>query len=96
MNKNKKAVACKKCGWIHFEVSLEYVLDWQDGWIDFWIRSSKEDMSMFGCEERPPSYKSEFLSCSRCGNSHKNFISIKKKEIPIGVTIGPILQRKAF
>ena len=94
--KKSNAVICNNCQWVHFEVSLEYVLDWQNDWIDFWIKSTEETRNNYGCKDRPPSYKKEYLNCHRCGGSHKNFRKALKKEVPYGSTIGPILTRKAF
>jgi len=91
-----KYVICKACGWIHFEVSLEYLLEWQDSWIDHWLTMSKDSRKNYGVEKRPPSYKNKYLNCRACGCSHKNFRKARKKEIPTGSTIGPILTRKAF
>lgn len=95
MRKNKEVI-CLHCGWVHFEVSLEYVLDWQDSWIDYWLSLDERGRRLYGCKDRPPSYKQEYLKCQRCGNSHKNFRKAKKKEIPFGSTIGPILTKEAF
>jgi len=95
MKENKEVICCS-CGWVHFEVSLEYVLDWQDTWIDHWLKFSEETRESYGIKDRPPSYKQEFLNCHRCGESHKNFRKAKKKETPFGSTIGPILTKEAF
>lgn len=91
-----KYVICNNCKWVHFEVSLEYVLDWQNDWIDHWLKLDQEGRNNYGCTERPPSYKPEYTTCHRCGGSHKNFRKAKKSEVPFGSTIGGILNKKAF
>lgn len=94
--KQNKYVICNNCGWVHFEVSLEHVLEWQDTWIDHWLGFSQETREQYGAGKRPPSYKDEYLKCHRCGGSHKNFTKATKDQVPDGSTISPILTKKAF
>jgi hypothetical protein len=90
-----KHVICNSCGWVHFEVSVEYVLDWQDAWIDHWLKLNERDRDNYGTKDRPPSYKQEYLCCNRCAGSYTNFRDATAEEVPYGSTIGGIMTREA-
>jgi ribosomal protein L37E len=87
-------VLCKACGWVHFNVSKQYVLDWENHWKVIWNGMSDSDKADFGCEKSPPKVKDVYINCSRCGGSYKNFRDAKKEELPLGSTIVGILNRQ--
>lgn len=93
MTDTSKLVACKKCGWIHFAVSLPYVQNWEDEWVTYWATLDDEGKDMFGVQSGPPKKDEEYLKCFRCRGPYKNFRDAKDDEIPIGSTIQGILDR---
>jgi hypothetical protein len=92
--KPDKTVICNKCGWVHFQVSLEYVQNWEKEWGQFWRDSTPRVREAYGCVKAPPS-REQYLKCFRCDNNYKNFRDTEDSEIPFGSTIQPILDRTA-
>jgi protein-arginine kinase activator protein McsA len=90
-----KSVICNNCNWVHFEVSAEYVRQWQIQWIIFWNESTPETRSNYGCPDKPPGPE-EYLVCHRCNGNYRNFRDATNDEIErvYGSTINPILNRK--
>lgn len=89
----KDLVHCNNCRWTHFSVSLEYVKNWESEWKSHCTTWSEKVLENFGIKDRvPPSAKSAYGECSRCGGSYRNF-SDGSTLITQGSTISPILDR---
>lgn len=96
-----KTVTCKNCGWVHFEVTKAYVLEYTARWVKY-VKSltAKERSNFYGLTAKKfnaKSYEKECLSgytkCRLCAGSHKNFKRAKKGDCPHGCTISPILAK---
>lgn len=85
-----KSVECNKCGWVHFEVTADYVRKWLKDWEAFWPTLSDEGKGNYGLPEGPPSVV-EYLRCGTCGNNYKDFKDSTR--VLNGQTIGGILSR---
>lgn len=95
---NKEAkfpnVKCKNCGWIHFQVSKSYVMDWLEGWKKFWPTLTEEGKSNYGLSDGPPGPE-EYTKCQRCGGNYKNFTDATEKDLAriYGSTVSGVLDR---
>ncbi len=87
-----KNVKCNKCGWVHFEVSAEYVRKWEADWLLFFNTKDAEWLESYGITTSPPS-TDIYLKCFRCGGSYKDMRDTLGNEVPNGSTIQPILNR---
>jgi hypothetical protein len=85
-------VACNNCGWIHFEVSAEYVREWANNWIEHFRTKPKEWLAAFGITGKPP-MPDHYYRCFRCRGSYKNFRDARNGETPTGSTTQPIMAR---
>lgn len=85
---------CAKCGWLHFNMSLEKCLQWEQEWVYHFNRMTEEQRGYYGLKESPPKIEDEYMSCFRCGNTYKDFIDAVESDAPNGSTIQPILYRE--
>ncbi len=88
-----KYVTCKDCGWVHFEVSLEYAKNWENEWIGHFEDMDVHARDSFGLVDEPPKIEDTLMNCQRCRASYKNFRDTLPEELPLGSTINPILSR---
>ena len=93
---NSKSVKCKKCGWIHFSVSLEYCKAWEKDWEVFWATLEERGRDAYGCLSGPPKIEDTYLTCHCCGGSYKDFTEATEEDRDkvYGSTINPILERE--
>lgn len=84
---------CNNCGWVHFQVDLQYCKDWEKDWKAYWLSLSPKQRKDYGVESRPPTIEDGYLNCTRCGNSYKNFSTENIPDVT-GSTISPILDMK--
>ncbi len=95
---NKEAsfpnVRCNNCGWIHFQVTKQYVLDWMEDWKKFWPTLDQKGKENYGLPDGPPGFE-EYTKCRRCGGSHENFSDASQKDMEriYGSTVSGILDR---
>lgn len=84
-----KIVICKSCNWCHMGVSRRYavksVKDFNEYFQTLSKKQQKENYGGKGAD------LNQYEKCFRCGGSHKNFRTAKKKEIPNGSTIQPVI-----
>ena len=82
-----KTVSCLTCGWIHFEVTGEEALAQIKQYNDYCERVAPErgDLKRASIDT--------YEHCLRCNGSYQNFDVIDETDIPLGITIGPILAR---
>jgi len=85
-------VTCKQCGWVHFQVSSQYIDKWEADWKIFWAKSSQETREAYGCPNEPPK-RDGYYKCFFCGGDYTNFRDFKAGDCPEGCTIQPILSR---
>lgn len=86
-------VICNHCHWVHFKVSLDYCIKWENDWVTHWNNMDKDGRDAYGLSSGPPKIADDYLNCSRCGGGYKHFRDATSDEIPFGSTIGPILDR---
>ena len=85
-------VHCNKCNWTHFQVSAEYVKEWNDDWKTLCETKDEEWLSYYGITDRKaPDPLEEYGKCFRCGNTYKEFSD--GSTCGDGHTIQPILNR---
>ena len=84
-------VICTKCGWVHFERTVQEVIDDVVQFNTYFkALPKKQQQDYYG--GKCSSFKG-YVSCNGCGASHMEFRMAKASEIPNGSTIGPILTR---
>lgn len=88
-----KSVKCNNCGWVHFAVTMNYVIQWEADWLDFWNKSTTETREAYGCKDSPPKKEDNYLNCFRCSNTYIDFSDALDSDVPFGSTIQPILDR---
>lgn len=80
---------CKKCGWVHFAVTLEHALDELCRFHRYYNSlSKKQQRENYG--SCPASIR-DYAYCDRCGAHYRDFRASKKDDCPSGCTIGPII-----
>lgn len=89
-----KTVTCKKCGWVHFEVSKTYVRQWCVDWNKLFKTKPKEWLEQYGVTDSPPS-PDVYYHCFLCGGGYTNFRDSVPGDAPDGCTLQPILKRTA-
>lgn len=85
-------VTCKKCGWVHFQVSRDAAQQEVDAFNIYFKSLSKKDQNDFYGGEG--SSLDQYLRCFVCGNSYKNFRKSKYSDCGDGHTCQPIIDRK--
>jgi rubredoxin len=86
-----KECTCINCGWVHKEVSLEYAENEVARFNEYYdILTPKEQQDYYGGHR---SSMDRYTRCFSCGESYKNFRDYREGDCPVGVTIGPILDR---
>lgn len=84
---------CKKCGWVHFGISLADAKRAVKSFNDYYKSLSKKDQyEFYGLKKA--SLKHDYMTCDSCGGSHKNFRQFKPGDSPDGCTMGPIVVNK--
>lgn len=87
-----KYVLCKKCFWVHFEVSREHAESEVKKFNEYFQTLSEEDKDrLYG---GIPSMIQKYERCNMCGGSYKNFRVAKSEEVPFGSRVGPIIGKK--
>ena len=86
-------VTCLACGWVHFQVGLDYVIKWEKDWEIYWATLDDEDRDLFGSKDGPPRIEKNYLNCMSCNGSHKNFRDSRESDCKGGSTVNPILSR---
>lgn len=83
-----KYLKCTKCGWIHFGMTLSEVTEEITHFNKHYNSLSKKAQKEYGgtC-----SRITDYLYCFRCEVIYTEMRKAKKSEIPIGVTVQPIL-----
>lgn len=91
-----KLVDCQNCGWTHFEVSADYVRNWELNWLRYFNDWSAERLELYGVTTVPPSTEDEYLRCQNCSGYYLNFEDSSSEKITelTGHTISGILNRK--
>lgn len=82
-------VECPKCGWVHFAVDEEFVVDWEKKWATFWPTLDQSGKEAYGVLAGPPTRK-EYLECFFCGSADRSSFFKSQKDVT-GHTIQPIL-----
>lgn len=79
---------CKNCKNIQYSIAREKAVADVKKFNAFYDAHSKRlAKAMFGSKANLDSYE----RCIRCGFSHKQFIKAKKKDVPRGSTLQPII-----
>jgi protein-arginine kinase activator protein McsA len=87
-----KSVICKKCNWVHFEVSRKDAeIQVKEFNVYYKTLTKKEQRNFYGNKKASVDF---YEKCHSCGESYKNFRIAKKYEVPSGSTIGPIICKK--
>lgn len=79
---------------MYFEVSAEYVRQWELDWLYAFNEWSMSTLELYGVTDAPPSSR-RYTHCSLCNNKHKYFSDATEEQIQkiAGCTISPILAR---
>jgi hypothetical protein len=91
MNNDIRYTTCKKCGQVHFSVSLAYVQNNVNTFNEYFDTLSIEDQQTLYNGQR--SSITPYTKCVVCGNPYTNFKLFENNDCPSGVTINPILER---
>jgi len=93
-----KLVTCKNqflgqvCNWVSFNVSREYAETETKSFNKYFKTLPKKiQKEFYGGKGASITF---YEQCFRCGGSYKNFKRALKKEIPLGSTMQPIIDRK--
>lgn len=82
-------VKCNKCKWVHFVVSRNHAEDEVAKFNLFYNGLSDGRKENYN----GPSKIENYEGCMLCGNNYKNFIDAEEKDVPMGATLNPILDR---
>ncbi len=81
---------CNKCGWVHFDVSAEYVRNHVSEFNEWYSGQTHEVQQMY----MGPVRVEQYTQCFLCGGSYKNFRDSAEGDCPMGCTIQAILDRR--
>ena len=85
-----KYLKCSKCGHIHFMVTREYAQNEVERFNEYFNSLSKEKQeSYYGGN---PSNIASYERCLMCSETHKTAIDCEEWEIPMGVTLNPMIK----
>jgi len=83
-------VTCKKCGRVHFTVSLDYATKQVQQFNEYYNTLTVEQQQMY--YNGKLSTIDSYFKCIACGNDFKNFRPFQEGDCPDGVTINSILE----
>ena len=89
---NGNLVKCGKCGWVHFPVTTQHAMDSVAHFNCFYELLSDEKKHEY-YNNRPASL-GDYMYCSYCGHTFKDFVPALPGDCPTGCTIGPIIYEK--
>ncbi len=82
-------VICRRCGWVHFAVSLVHAEKEVKEFNDYYdTLTAEQQESYYGSKK---SHLVNYLFCMFCNSLYTNFRKTKRGEVPNGSTINPIL-----
>lgn len=87
-----KLVTCKKCGWVHMQVSRIYAEDEVKKFNTYFDSLSKKEQETYYSSKK--SSIRIYEVCNLCGTCYHNFRRFKDGDCPTGCTIGPIINKK--
>ncbi len=86
--------SCNQCGWIHFEVTLEYAKEQIEAFNKYYDNlPAEKQIEYYGGRK---SSMATYDRCDSCGNSGTNFVLATDAQLEAirGSTIGPIVVRQ--
>lgn len=90
--KQFKYVICQRCKWVAFQVSRKYAEKEVKTFNEYFDSLGKEKQELYYGGKK--SSIKQYENCMLCGGCYHNFRRALKKEIPIGSTVNPIIDRK--
>lgn len=87
-----RSVVCEHCNWVHFEVDVAHIKNWQITWNEFWPTLDEQGKEAYGLPNGPPTPE-DYFKCFRCGGHYKDMRDAKDGDIKLGSTIQSILRR---
>lgn len=86
-----KEVTCCKCGWVHYEMSMEEIVQNVKTFNDYYdTLTETEQQTYYGGNK---SSIERYTKCLNCGNIYTDFRDSKEGDCPDGCTINPIMTR---